>query len=117
MDGNIDGVYNDKSVAHTGAGSLPGTSFWQVDLGGKQWIGAVQLWNRTDSGYTDRLRDFYVMVSDQPFATDDANALRNNTTVWKKFVYDQAGRPTVVPVDGYGRYVRVQLSALDAEPG
>ena len=24
VDGNIDGVYNDKSVAHTGAGSLPG---------------------------------------------------------------------------------------------
>ena len=117
VDGNIDGVYNDKSVAHTGAGSLPATSFWQVDLGGKKWIGAVQLWNRTDSGYTDRLKDFYVLVSDQPFpATNDVNALRNNTTVWKKFVSGEAGRPTVVPVDGYGRYVRVQLFGPDASP-
>jgi uncharacterized repeat protein (TIGR01451 family) len=117
VDGNIDGVYNDKSVAHTGAGSLPAASFWQVDLGGKQWIGAVQLWNRTDSGYTDRLKDFYVLVSEQPFpATNDVNALRNNTSVWKKFVSGEAGRPTVVPVDGYGRYVRVQLFGPDASP-
>ena len=121
VDGNPDGVYNNGSVAHTGAGfvlqGIVYPSYWQVDLGGEQWIGAVQLWNRTDSGYTGHLKDFYVFVSKTEFTTSDVNSLRKNTSVWKKYVSGEAGRATIVPVDTRGRYVRVQLFGPDASPG
>ena len=120
VDGKTDGVYSNGSVAHTGAalvvGGVVSPSYWQVDLGGKEWIGAVQLWNRTDSGYTNHLKDFYVFVSEEPLDMPVA-ALRAATNVWKKYVSGEAGRATIVPVDTEGRYVRVQLFGPDASPG
>lgn len=112
VDGNVNGVYTGGSVAHTGSGGAPpATSWWQVDLGGAQWLGAVQVWNRTDAGYTNRLKDFYVFVSEEPFTSNDVNVLKVDPNVWNHLVTGEAGRPTVVPVDHHGRYVRVQLTA------
>ena len=46
LDGNTDGVYTDKSVTATNSEYQP---WWQVDMGGLQWIDAIQIWNRIDS--------------------------------------------------------------------
>jgi uncharacterized repeat protein (TIGR01451 family) len=116
VDGDVSGTWSSGHTAHTGMGSLPATSFLTVDLGGVQWIGAVQVWNRTDQ-WTTRLLDFYVFVSQTPFPTsNDVNALRNSSEVWKRYVPGQAGRPTVIPVNELGRFVRVQQFGPDASP-
>jgi uncharacterized repeat protein (TIGR01451 family) len=110
VDGDITGTFNSGHVSHTGYPVAPGTAWWQVDLGGVQWLGAVQVWNRTDSGYTERLKDFYVFVSEEPFEHDATLAsLLADPEVWQAFVSGNAGRPSVIPVDHHGRYVRVQL--------
>lgn len=65
IDGNTDGGISNGSVTHTNAGS---DDWWEVDLGSVQSIEAIRIWNRTDC-CTDRLRDFYVLVSDVPFVS------------------------------------------------
>jgi hypothetical protein len=125
VDGNTDGVYGNNSVAHTGQGrieddfgnTIGDTSFWEVDLGGDQWIGAVQLWNRTDAGFTNRLENFYVFVYTGTVRTGDVNALRQDELAGKAYVPGEAGRATIVPVDAEGQHVRVQLFGPDSAPG
>jgi uncharacterized repeat protein (TIGR01451 family) len=114
VDGDVNGEFAKGSVSHTGyAAKPPGTAYWQVDLGGVQWIGAVLAWNRTDACCTNRLKDFYVFISDVPFATANVDTLKNDANIWKRFVPGEAGRPTIIPVDHDGRYVRVQLFGPD----
>ena len=60
-----------NSVSHTNNDTH---AWWQVDLGGVQQIDAIQLWNRTDC-CGDRLQDFYVFVSEEPFTSNDPNQL------------------------------------------
>ena len=65
IDGNTDGNYANGSVAKTAADEAAEVDpYWQVNLGGLQWIDAVQVWNRTDAD-TDQLSNFYVFVTDQ----------------------------------------------------
>jgi uncharacterized repeat protein (TIGR01451 family) len=117
VDGDVNGAYAGGSVSHTGyAGKAPGTAWWEVDLGGSQWIGALQIWNRTDAGYTNRLKDFYVFVPEQPFPTVNVDYLKQNGGLWKQYVPGEAGRPAIVPVNARGRYIRVQLFGPDAGP-
>ena len=61
IDGNTDGTFTNGSVSCT-LNDLH--AWWQLDLGGLQWIDAAQLWNRTDC-CGDRLKDFYVLVTDK----------------------------------------------------
>lgn len=108
VDGRTDGAFSSRSVTHT---AQPETqAWWQVDLGSSMPINSVELWNRTDCCST-RLQNYYLLVSDVPFggttladalATPGVRAIRQTAV---------AGRPTAIPLNGTGRYVRIQLAS------
>ncbi len=109
VDGNNDGVFGDGSVTHTN-GDLH--AWWQTDLGSVQSITSIQLWNRVDC-CGDRLRNYYVFVSDEPFTSTDLNTTINQPGVWNAYMAAQAGSPTTIAVNRTGRYVRVQLAGTN----
>ena len=105
VDGNIDGIWGHGSVAHTLQEPQP---WWQVDLGASQELGAVTLWNRVDC-CAQRLHDFHVFVSDQPFGQESLSEVLARDDVWTYKYQGIAGRNTMIPVGAAGRYVRIQL--------
>ncbi len=58
-DGNTSGDYAKNSVSHTAQEDNP---WWEVDLKSEQPIDRVVLWNRTDAGTEERIRNFRVLV-------------------------------------------------------
>ncbi|HZO67166.1 MAG TPA: alpha-L-fucosidase [Kribbellaceae bacterium] len=110
VDGNTDGAFFNNSVTHT---AEPETeAWWQVDLGASHAVDSVDVWNRTDC-CSDRLKDFWVLTSEQPITTDSLAEALATPGVTAVHVAERAGRPTVVDVpDGTtARYVRVQLAS------
>jgi alpha-L-fucosidase len=108
VDGNTDGVFGAGSVSHTA--EPESQAWWQVDLGESVEISDIALWNRTDC-CADRLSDYYVMVSDQPFEGDTLDEALAQPGVTSFHHNSTAGRPTRFPVDTTGRYIRVQLAS------
>ena len=108
VDGNTNGNFNSGSVAATLNIQNP---WWELDLGGLQWIDAVQIWNRTDC-CTNQLRNFYVFVTkENAFPAGTPEELAANDNVWfDHYVAGEAGRPTTVAVEGYGRRLRIQMA-------
>ncbi|HYN84655.1 MAG TPA: PQQ-dependent sugar dehydrogenase [Pyrinomonadaceae bacterium] len=109
VDGNADGVWTRNSMSTTL--SEP-QAWWEVDLGASRQLDHVRVWNRTDC-CTDRLANFYVLVSDAPFASTDLTATLGQAGVSAFHVAGQAARPTRVAVNRSGRYVRVQLAGTN----
>ncbi len=103
VDGNTNGNWGDNSVTHTNNEHQP---WWQVDLGSVQQIGTVRLWNRTDC-CSDRLSNFHVLVSDNPFSSTDLTTTINQAGVSNYYTAGQAGLLTEIGVGRSGRYVRV----------
>jgi hypothetical protein len=125
VDGNTDGNYAHDSVTQTAPGQPKPA--WQVDLGRVATIQAVQLWNRTDC-CGERLADFYIFVSEEPFSTANPEALANDPQVWHYFhpgpadplttaVWSDFNRPGAEALEEgtavTGRYVRVQLTGTE----
>jgi NedA-like, galactose-binding domain/PA14 domain len=106
IDGNTSGNWADNSVNHTGYEHQP---WWQVDLGSVQQIGTVILWNRTDC-CSERLSNFYVLVSDNPFSSTDLTTTINQSGVSNYYTADPVGVAKEIEVYRSGRYVRVQLA-------
>jgi YD repeat-containing protein len=93
VDGNTDGNWAAGSVTHSAFTTRP---LWQVDLQSVQYIGRVDIWNRTDC-CPERLSNFDLLVSD-----DGAS--------WSTYYIPTIVSPSVsIPVNRTGRYVRVQL--------
>lgn len=109
VDGNTNGTWAGNSLTHTNSQFQ---AWWQVDLGAVYSIGQVNLWNRTDC-CSERLTSFYVLVSDQPFASTDLNTARGQAGVSSYYFAGQAGTSTTIPVGRTGRYVRVQLTGTN----
>ncbi|MHC1784925.1 MAG: discoidin domain-containing protein [Anaerolineaceae bacterium] len=109
VDGNINGDYTAGSVTHTNAD--PG-AWWQVDLEAVKSIGSINLFTRTDC-CTTRTTDVYVLVSDVPFVSNVLEEAKLETGVSSYLVSGEMGRPSTVPVNRSGRYVRVQLQTTD----
>jgi hypothetical protein len=110
VDGNISGNYNDVTVTHTaGTDNEP---FWQVDLGAVSDIDNVELWNRTDC-CSDRLRNFWLFVSDHDFAATTIAGLRAESGVYAYVYPGQVGRNVNFLINRPGRFVRVQLASRD----
>ena len=109
-DGIIDGNFFHGAVTHTKAEVNP---WWEVDLGTTSTINSIVIWNRTDC-CSDRLNDYWIFVSDIPFAaTDTPEVLRLRA---RTFASHHAGPPLpsmTLAVNSVGRYVRVQLSGLN----
>jgi alpha-L-fucosidase len=109
VDGNTKGAYFDGSVTHTAEPSHQ--AWWQVDLGESHAIGSIEVWNRTDC-CSERLSDYWVLVSDTPFTTDSLDEAKAAPGVTARHLAGTAGRPTTVDLGGAkGRYVRVQLTS------
>ena len=109
VDGNTDGAFPDGSLTHTG---LDQNAWWQVDLGTSATVSSVVVWNRTDC-CGDRLDDYWVFVSNTPFApTDTPATLQNRAGTWSSHQTVQPNPSATITVPGIqGRYVRVQLSS------
>ena len=73
-DGNTNGNFFSGSVTHT---NLEANAWWQVDLGASATVNSIVVWNRTDCCST-RLSDYWVFVSDTPFAPTDTPATLQN---------------------------------------
>jgi hypothetical protein len=106
VDGNTSGDPRDFSLAQTESGHH---HWWEVDLGSRQPIGHIQLWNRDDV-YRTRLASAYVFVSPTPFTSDDLLETKRQPGVLSFFVPGTVARPTTIRVNGVGRYVRVQVT-------
>ncbi|MFL6208705.1 MAG: S8 family serine peptidase [Pyrinomonadaceae bacterium] len=109
VDGNLSGNWNDGSVTHTQYEYQP---WWQVDLGSIQSIDKIDLWNRTDC-CSERLADFYVLVSDVPFNSTNLNTTLSQAGVSNFYTSGQVGTSTSITINRTGRYVRVQLSGTN----
>lgn len=119
VDGNTSGEYfAGGSVSHTSLSPIDDNPWWQVDLGSSQHVGSVKLWNRTDC-CSDRLRDFYVFASDQPFTSNDPKQLAEQAGVWSHrqsaavSTSVNGGTSLTLPVGRNARYLRVQLVGSD----
>jgi hypothetical protein len=108
VDGNTSGGYFAGSVTHTLEEASP---WWQVDLGAAVEPGAIVVWNRQDC-CAERLSDFRVFVSDQPFApADTPETLSRRRGTWSSHQTAPPKPSLRIPTPGVkGRYVRVQLS-------
>jgi alpha-L-fucosidase 2 len=112
VDGNTNGAFFTGSVTHTSDTPLQANPWWQVDLGSTQDISTVKLWNRTDC-CADRLRQFYVFASDNPFTSTDPQTTAAQNGVWSSLQNPAAGTSLSLPVGRTARYIRVQLIGSD----
>jgi len=104
-DKSVNGNVSDFSTT-SGAEPQP---WWQVDLGAPTDIETVKIYNRLDC-CAERVRDYHVLVSAQPFAGTLAEALAAQGVV-SVHEAEQAGRPTTIDLPSRGRYVRVWLAS------
>lgn len=104
VDGDPDGGPAGGSIAQTRAEDAP---FWQVDLGGRYPLRAVQVHGRSDSGA--RLSDLLLLVSDEPMDGRTLAELEGDRKVWKRAVAGPAGTLLQIPAETAGRHVRLQL--------
>ncbi|HYN83660.1 MAG TPA: discoidin domain-containing protein [Pyrinomonadaceae bacterium] len=109
VDGDTDGGWTHNSVTAT---LQEAQAWWEVDLGASRQIDSIKVWNRTDC-CGSRLANFYVLVSDTPFASTDLTATLSQPGVSGFHTAGQAGRPTTINVSRTGRYVRVQLTGTN----
>ena len=114
VDGNVDGALGHGYASATNSHV---NSWWQVDLQSVQNISSVTVWGRTDC-CADMTTNFYVFVSDNPFASTNLSTTLNQSGVSSYYYAGFAGPttttgPTSVPVNRTGRYVRVQLAGTD----
>lgn len=107
VDGNTAGNYTDGSISITG---LDRNAWWQVDLGSSSEISSIDVWNRTDC-CPERLADYWVFVSDTPFApADTPSTLQSRQGTWSNHQTMAPSPSTTIPVNSKARYVRVQLA-------
>lgn len=108
VDGSTNGNFPSGSVTHTSEPAAQ--AWWEVDLGESQELGRVDIWNRTDC-CANRLSNYYVMVSEQPFASGSLSETLAQAGVVSYLQTTTAGTPSQIPVDATGRYVRIQLKS------
>jgi tetratricopeptide (TPR) repeat protein len=110
VDGNTDGQFFHGSVTHTNSDA---NAWWQVDLGNSAEVSSIAIWNRTDC-CMDRLNDYWVFVSDTPFAASDTpTTLRTRAGTWNSHQTAFPNASTTITANAQGRYVRVQLNGTN----
>lgn len=109
LDGNTGGIFFSGSVTHT---NQDANAWWQVDLSTSATINSLVIWNRTDC-CGKRLNDYWIFVSDIPFATSDTpSTLQTRAGTWGSHQTTGPSPFAVIAAGAgvHGRYVRVQLS-------
>ena len=106
VDGNFNGDFNAGSVIATNFENNP---WWQIDLGTIKEIEEIRIWNRTDNRQ-DRLSNYYILISDEPFTSTDLNSALGQPNVDNYYESNQASSPTNRTIGRTGRYIRIQLN-------
>ncbi len=70
IDGNTNGSFVGGSVTSTLDNNMAIEPWWQIDLGSIITIDSIQVWNRTDACCSERLKGFYLFVSNNPFTSN-----------------------------------------------
>ncbi|MGW2545089.1 galactose-binding domain-containing protein [Kitasatospora sp. NPDC001574] len=109
VDGNTSGVYAQATPSYTTSEAQP---WWQVDLGAKQQIRSVEVFNRTD-WVMERLSDFDVVVSATDLTGRSWADIQADPAVKKIRIKGTAPAKLAVPVGTDGRYVRIQLAGTN----
>jgi len=109
INGNRTGDAGSNSITHT---QSEAEAWWELDLGSEAMIDEVVLWNRTDC-CSQRLSNFYVLVSPDPFMSTVLSDARAQSGVTEAFVSSLSTDSIAVPVGTAGRYIRVQLTGTD----
>jgi len=104
IDGNTSGEFIHGSVTHTIDADQ---DWWEVDLGSVQPIKLIRIWNRTDC-CSGRLRDFHVILSDDPFDSGELAATLAQSGVTAFFHPGEAATMTNFDIERSARYVRIQ---------
>ncbi|MFP6665302.1 MAG: DUF4215 domain-containing protein, partial [Deltaproteobacteria bacterium] len=86
--------------------------WWGVDLQAVEWIDHVELWNRANC-CADRLSDFYVLVSPDPFASGGLDDSISQSGVSAFYFAGYPDLQAEISIRASGRYVRVQLSGTN----
>jgi len=107
VDGNTNGAYSGNSVTHT---DYEMNAWWQVDLGAVYNISHIEVWNRTDVCCKDRLANYYVFISEDPFDSYDLATILNQEGVWRGYEPEFPDPSTVYHAARRGRYMRLQLN-------
>jgi len=105
IDGNLDGVFSNGSVTHTGLEANP---WWQVDLGASYAISDIEVYNRSDC-CQERLDGAQIVISNTPFDTSLSpaeRAKRPGVTTLSPLSSGASAR--YQKVDRAGRYVMIQ---------
>ena len=112
VDGNTDGDGNhwgaNPKITHT---QNDPEAWWEVDLGQQADIQQIHIYNRT-SCCRSRLKDFYVLVSEDPF--DNSASLTDllNTPQIHSFFYSgEVDEEANISFAVSGRFVRIQLTS------
>lgn len=107
VDGNTSGnFWGDFSVSATNWQNEP---WWEVDLGSSSFITDMEIWGRTDCCQAF-LKEYYILVSDDPFPSDNLISLLNDPNIESFYQADPAATPSTIPINANGRYVRIQVS-------
>ncbi len=107
VDGNNEGSYRANSVTHTAPEVQP---WWQVDLGSVEFVSHINIFNRTDNCCTERLSDFYVLVSETAFEANDLNQSIEQVDGASYYYGPTVDGSVSFDVGLRGRYIRVQLA-------
>ncbi len=107
IDGNTSGVYSDNSVTHTNSGA---NEYWEIELAELSELDEVRLFNRTDSCCTNRLADFSVFASVDPFVSGNLATTQAQSGVVEFPFNGIAGSQETFNLNGVAaQYLRVQL--------
>ena len=106
VDGNTDGMaFSTNSVSIT---NWVQNAWWEIDLGAESTIKEIKIWNREDC-CQDKLQNYHILISKNPFNSTDLDATLAQSGVTDFYQTEIAQRPSSIPMDQVGRYVRVQL--------
>lgn len=108
VDGNTDGDFDNGSVSETTVNRSP---LWELDLGAVKSIGSIVIFPRTDG---EPLDDFFVLVSQVPFSSNNLAAVQTDPGVQVFHITDPVVDFEAITVEASGRYVRVQLESVEA---
>ena len=101
---------HDGSATHTHTDSQ---AWWQVDLGAVHTITNVTIYQALDDT-RQRLQNFYVLSSPEPFVSDRLQEVLRDPEVWKAHVmYIDESHVAAVVVNQVAQFVRVQLASTD----
>lgn len=109
IDNNTDGINTNNSITHTNEDL---EAWWEVDLGQSYYLDSVRLWNRTDC-CGERLSDFYLLVSEEPFASQELQPTISQSGVRAYYFEGEAQIYENLMTRANGQFVRIQLSGTN----